>query len=178
MKKILKWGGIAFVVLIIIGAISSAGSGNPEKVGSNETSSNTSQTEPEKGKTKVFKIGDSVNLDGKTVTVNEVKPYTSKNQFLVPEPGNKFVALDITLRNDSDEAYNYNVLEFKLQDNQDYSYTNAVADIEPYLATGAIQQGQSARGFIAYEIPSENEPVKLIYTPSFWGTSQIIVELE
>jgi len=176
MKKILKWGGIAFVVLIVIGALSGAGSSNPEKVGTSTNEATKQETTSKK--TETFKIGDSVNLDGKTITVNGISPYTSKNQFMVPKSGNKYVALDITLKNDSDEAYNYNVLEFKLQDSQDYSYTNAVTDIEPYITTGAIQPGQTTRGFVPFEMPTENEPVKLIYTPSFWGTSQVIIELE
>jgi len=178
MKKILKWGGIAFVILIVLGAIGSSGSDKPEKVGTSETSTSSDQAAPKENKTKIFKIGDQVNLDGKTVTINGVKPYVSQNQFLAPKSGNKFVAVDITLRNDSEEAYNYNVLEFSLQDNQDYSYSNAVTDIKPSISIGAIQPGQTTRGFIAFEIPSENKPVKMIYTPSFWGTAQVIIELE
>lgn len=174
MKKILKWAGIGFVILIVIGMFSSSSSDEPKKVGEGNS---TQETEGPAPKMKVFSIGDTVNLDGKTITVNSVNPYVSRNQFLAPKSGNRFVAVDVTLRNDSNDAYNYNVLEFGLQDNEDYSYTNAVTDIEPYLTVGAIQPGQTTRGFIAYEIPSENEPVKLIYTPDFWGTSQVIIEL-
>jgi hypothetical protein len=85
--------------------------------------------------------------------------------------------VDVTLKNDSPDAFNYNVLEFSLQDDQDYTYKNALSDVEPYLTVGAIQPGQTTRGFISYEVPSGNQAVKLIYTPSFFGTSQIIVEL-
>lgn len=175
MKKILKWGGIIIVVLLVIGAVSGAGSSKLEKTGSSDTTSSSSRSNQP---TETFKIGDEVNLDGKTIVVNGVEPYTSSNQFMSPSAGKRFVAVDITLQNNSDEAYNYNVLEFNLQDNEDYSYTNALADIEPYLTTGAIQPGQRTRGYIPFEIPTENEPVKLTYTPNFWGTSQIIIELE
>lgn len=160
------------MILIVVGALSGSGTSTPEKV------AETQVTDMSDRNTQTFAIGDRVDLDGKTISVNEVKLYTSNNQFLAPKQGNKFVAVDVTLKNNSAEAYSYNVLEFSLQDNKDYSYTNAATDIEPYLTVGAIQPGQTTRGFIAYEIPAENEPDKLIYTPDFWGTSQVIVELK
>lgn len=177
MKKIIKWVGIGFAIIIVIGMLSGSGNSSPKKVDDTDNAQ-TADVKTEDSSQAVFKIGDAVELDGKTITVNEVKPYSSKNQFLTPKSGNKFVAIDVTLKNNSEDAYNYNVLEFSLQDNEDYSYTNAVSDIEPYLTVGAIQPGQTTRGFIAYEIPETNEPVKLIYTPNFWGTKQIIVELK
>jgi len=175
MKKIFKWGFIGFIILIVISAIAGSDSSSPKKIGVSDTATKTKANVQDK--TKIFKIGDKVNLNGKTIIVNGVKAYTSQNQFLAPKSGNKFVAVDVTLRNDSEEAYNYNVLEFSLQDNQDYSYSNATTDIKPCLTVGAIQPGQTTRGFIAFEIPSENESVKLVYTPSFWGTAQVIIEL-
>jgi len=46
MKKVLKWLGIGFVVLIIIGVVSSAGkSGNSQKSGSNGTSQEKQQVQ-------------------------------------------------------------------------------------------------------------------------------------
>ncbi|RJR28926.1 DUF4352 domain-containing protein [Candidatus Microgenomates bacterium] len=156
--------------------LSGSGTSKPERVGNSGTTDEARETSAPK--TEIFALGDTVNLDGKAVTVNEVKSYASKNQFLAPKQGNKFVAVDVTLKNNGDEAYSYNVLEFSLQDNKDYSYTNAATDIEPYITVGAIQPGQSVRGFIAFEIPKENEPVKIVYTPDFWGTSQVIIELK
>ncbi len=128
-------------------------------------------------KTQTFKMGDKVDLNGKTVTVNSVAPYTSNNQFMQPKNGNKFVTVDISLTNTSKDAFDYNVLDFRLQDNQSYSYTNAATDHEPYLTTGALQPGQTTRGFIDYEIPANNTPSQVVFTPGFLSTSQIIITL-
>ncbi|RJR29193.1 hypothetical protein C4564_02530 [Candidatus Microgenomates bacterium] len=43
MKKILKWGGIAFVILIILGALASAGGSEESNDGNSSNTSNTVQ---------------------------------------------------------------------------------------------------------------------------------------
>lgn len=111
------------------------------------------------------------------MAVNAVSPYTSSNQFIVPKSGNKYVTVDITLQNNAKDPYTYNALEFKLHDNQDYGYTMAMSDKDPALNTGALQPGEKIRGFITFEIPTNNSPAKLVYTPGFWNLSQIIVDL-
>ncbi len=170
------------LVLILIGIIGGAvGSSSPKKVGTTDQTINQGTTPTQASdnapKTQTFKMGDKVDLNGKTVTVNSVAPYTSNNQFMQPKNGNKFVTVDISLTNTSKDAFDYNVLDFRLQDNQSYSYTNAATDHEPYLTTGALQPGQTTRGFIDYEIPGNNTPTQVVFTPGFLSTSQIIITL-
>ncbi len=165
------------LVLFILGIIG-ANSGT-KKIGTTGTSGNEASqpTTSEAPPTKTYKMGDLVDLNGKTMAVNAVADYISGNQFLIPKSGNKFVAVDITLQNNSKDPYIYNALEFKLHDNQDYSYDMAVSDKDPQLSSGTIQPGEKTRGFITYEIPEGNTPAKLEYTPGFWNLSQIIVDL-
>ncbi len=181
MGKILKWGGIALLVLIVIGAMSSMGSDEAKKVGettnANSQNAETVSNEQETPTTQTYKIGDLVDLDGKTMAVNAVEPYTSGNQFMVPKDGNKYVTVDITLKNNSKEPYTYNPYEFKLNDSEDYGYDYAITDKEPTLNSGTIQPGQTTRGFLTFEIPEANTASRLVYTPGFWSTSQIIVDL-
>lgn len=172
-----------FVVLVVIfllaGTLEENQPTEPEKIGEakKEQSTETTSKKAEKPSSKTYKIGDEVKLEGKVLTVHSVSPYTSKNQFMVPENGNKFVVVDITMRNGSDEAFNFNSSEFKLQDNKDYTYDDAVTDKEPSIGFEVIQPGQKFRGFLAYEIPKSNTPTKLIFTPGFLSLSQIIIEL-
>lgn len=142
------------------------------------SSSTASKPEEKKKEIPTYKIGDSVNMGGKTLTVNGTKPYTSDNPFMAPDSGNKYVAVDISLKNDSSEPFSYNALDFKLQDDKDYQYSHGAFDISPYLSYGALQPGQTTRGFIGYEIPVDNVPAKLIFTPGIFGLNQIIVELQ
>jgi hypothetical protein len=165
------------VIIVAFGLIGAARSSQPTKVGNTNTPGASGKQETAKPTTQTYKIGDVVDLDGKTIVVNGVAPYTSNNQFLTPKAGNKFVSVDVTLANSSKDAFNYNVLNFRLQDDKDYTYSNAVSDQEPYLTTGAVQPGEKVRGFITYEIPNLNTPAKFIFTPGFLGTSQIIIDL-
>lgn len=170
------------LVLFALGIIGSAvGSSETKKVGNTtQTTSNTSNQgsqETPTPATQTYKIGDLVDLKGKTMAVNAVADYTSNNEFITPKRGNKFVTVDITLKNNSKDPYSYNALEFKLQDNQDYGYTMAMSDKEPSLSSDALQPGLTTRGFITFEIPEGNTPTKLVYTPGFWNLSQIIVDL-
>lgn len=129
---------------------------------------------------KTYKIGDKVDLDGKTVTVNGVAPYTTNNQLRQPQNGNKFVTIDISLTNSSKDAFNYDASEFFLQDNQSTRYSNVAIDHEPSLTTGELKSGQTSRGFIDYEIPAHITPTQLVYIPDipgFLSTSRIIIDL-
>jgi hypothetical protein len=143
----------------VVGAMS-GGSDSSKKVGDTATQTDTaSESKPqEEATTKTFKLGELVDLEGKTVAVNAVEPYTSGNQFLMPKSGNKFVAVDITLKNNSKGPYSYNPLEFKLHDNQDYGYSMAATDKEPTISADALQPSQTTRGFIVFEIPESNTP--------------------
>lgn len=167
------------LILFIIGIIGAASNNGTKKVGTTQTTGNeaaqptTEQAPP----TKTYKMGDLVDLNGKTMAVNAVVNYTSNNQFIVPKSGNKYVTVDITLQNNSKDPYTYNALEFKLHDNQDYGYDMTVSDKDPQLSSGTIQPGEKTRGFITFEIPEGNTPAKLVYTPGFWNLSQIIVDL-
>lgn len=167
----------AIVIIIIFIAVTVVDTTEPEKVGEaeKEQTTETQPQETEKPSIKTHKLGDEVELEGKILAVHSVSPHNDK--LFTPEKGNKFIALDLTLRNSGKEPFNYNVLEFELQDNENYKYTNSASDKNPYLTVGVIQPGQNTRGFIVYEIPESNKPTKLIYTPDFFSLSQVIIEL-
>ena len=179
LKQVLLGVSLAIVIIIIFAAITGVDTDDPEKVGEaeKEQTTETQSKEAEKPSSRTYKIGDEVKLEGKVLTVHSVSPYTSKNQFIAPESGNKFVVVDITMRNDSGEAFDFNFSEFKLQDNKDYTYDDAFTDKEPSIGFEVIQPGQKFRGFLDYEIPKSNTPTKLIFTPGFLSLSQIIFEL-
>jgi hypothetical protein len=140
------------IFIMVIGALGGS-SNSTNKVGETTSQSDSASEETKvqnDTSTKTYKLGELVDLDGKTVAVNAVEPYTSGNQFLLPKSGNKFVAVDITLKNNSQEPFRHNPLEFKLHDNQDYGYSMAVSDKEPKIGTDALQPGQTTRGFITF----------------------------
>jgi len=172
MQKGIKVLGFLVAVLFIVGfgiACTDDSSNEPEKVG-----------EESEGKTqeaKTYKIGDKVKLGDNVITVKGVSGYTSSNQFLQPESGNKFVAVDIVHKNSGDDPTDYNMFDFQLQDNKGYTYQPASTDKEPRFGSGTLQKGRQVRGFLTFEIPKKNKVKELIFTPSFWGTDQIIIKL-
>jgi hypothetical protein len=176
----------ALILLFVTGSVANAvSSGEPKKAGTDQSSiqaasqQNANETTDNMSKSMVetFKIGDLVNMRGKSVGVNAVSSYQAKNPYMQPIDGNKLVAVDITTKNNSDEAYTINPFHFKLQDSGDYTYSHSVSDKEPFLHAAALQPGESSRGFLVFEIPEDNTPTKLIYTPAIFGTSQILIEL-
>lgn len=176
MKKIGLGIIIVLVILVVIGA---AAGDKPKKVGStSESKTETTSDNKSKTSTQTYKMGDQVKLGDKVVTVHTAADYTSSNPYIKPKDGNKFVVIDVSIKNDSKEAVNYNTFDFKLQDDKDYSYTFGFADKEPAFGSGVLQPGQTTRGFLSYEIPAVNLAAKLVFTPEFLSTSQIIFELK
>jgi len=179
--KIIGGAVVALIVLFILVAIFSGG-GEPEKVGETPTVSEEEQEVPaeeEKPETKTFSVGEQVKLGDYILTVNSVKSCVSENEFMQPKTGNKFIVADISQENAGSIARDYNLWYFTLQDNKDYSYQTALAACkEPDFGFGTLQPRMKTRGYITFEIPEENQPIKLIFTPDWWKTEQIIIEIQ
>lgn len=176
-KKFYKrWWFWVLAIIVILIAIASNGN-NPKKIGTVDQQTQPKQEAEEK--TQTFKLGDKVQLGDYVLVVNEAKSCSSSNQFMQPKSGNKFIAVDITQENQGVDPRNYNVWDYKLQDSQDFTYQTAMASCrEPAFSSGTLQKGQKTRGFITFEIPKENTATKLIFTPSWLSTEQIIINLQ
>ncbi|MGB0757841.1 MAG: DUF4352 domain-containing protein [Patescibacteria group bacterium] len=126
-----------------------------------------------------FTIGDKVKLGDYILTVNEVAPCVSSNQFDVPQSGHRFVTIDVTQENTGTEPRSYNVWDFKVQDDKDFAYQTAISTCkQPSFRSGTLQNGEKTRGYITFELPVDNEPVKAIFSPSWWSSDQIIINLQ
>jgi len=176
-KKFYKrWWFWVLVAIVVFTAIGSSGN-KPQKIGTTEQPAQQKQVVEEK--TQTFKLGDKVQLGDYVLVVNTVEPCSSSNQFMQPKSGNKFVVVDITQENQGADPRSYNVWDYKLQDSQDFTYQTAMTSCrEPGFSAGTLQKGQKTRGFITFEIPKENTAAKLIFTPSWLSTEQIIINLE
>jgi hypothetical protein len=126
----------------------------------------------------VFRVGDRVKMDTNVIVVNAISACKGSNEFLKPAQGKKFVVADITQENLGDQPVAYNVYNFGLQDNQDFSYTMTIgACQEPDFSSGTLAPGQKTRGYVIFELPKENTPAKLTFSPSWWNKQQIIIQL-
>ena len=131
VKKVL----IGLLVVIIIAAIAGGGSTEPTLVDSNDQddASNTETTLSDEK----FKIGESIKLGDYIVTVNGIEnPYIESNDFIKPEAGNKFTAVDVTYENISGDEISYNMFDWTLYDSESYNYDSfTIASKEPSLSS-------------------------------------------
>lgn len=191
MKKVLKWVGIAFVVLIIIGVVAGGGNETAEKVEStDETTTETSTTETEEKetdnkesekeeppKTEVFNIGDNVQIGDVIVTVNSVRE-NSGNDFIKPSEGNVYYIVDLTIENQGSEAYSSSTLmQMSLADEEGYQYNITVGPETKGSVDGEIGAGRKVRGEVVFEIPKESKGLEFVYDYDILGTGQVIVKL-
>jgi hypothetical protein len=168
------WLWVIIIVAVIIVVASADNKKEPQKINSNN--SGAQQTEQPKAPQE-FKIGDTVKLGDYSITVNEVKNCASSNQFLQPKAGNVYVTADITQENKGADAKSYNLWDFKLQDDKDFSYQTAMAGCrEPSFGSGTLQPNQKTRGYITFEIPKTSQPTQILFTPSWWSSDQIIIK--
>ncbi len=176
-KRWLVW---VIGVVVIFAIIGNSGDKKPEKVGTTEQVG----AQPAKQATPAptpqeYKVGDKVKLGDYVLTVNEVKVCTPSNQYSLPKAGNKFVSVDLTQENTGTDPRDYNLWYFKLQDDKDFSYQTGFSSCrEPSFGSGVLQAGQKTRGYITFEVPKENNPTQVMFTPSWWSTGQIVIKVQ
>ncbi|MFZ3074378.1 MAG: DUF4352 domain-containing protein [Minisyncoccales bacterium] len=141
-----------------------------------QTSNDTSNKEQQ---TNIFAIGEAVKLSDYILTINSIATCVSDNEYLQPKEGYKYIAVDILQENNGSEPRDYNAYTFTLQDNESYSYQMTFSDCKsPNFGSGVLQPTMKTRGFITFEIPTKNQPDKLIFTPYWLDNKQIIVKVQ
>lgn len=110
--------------------------------------------------------------DGFAVTVHRVLDPTPALRYLKPDSGNRWLALDVTVENTGSEEMFYSRYDATLATKDGKAYTPWLGSQEPELSVGTLQPGQSARGWINFEIPVGAELAALLYepirTPAAW----------
>ena len=104
-------------------------------------------------------MGETAHTGDFDVTVNSVTdPLVSDNQFLTAGPGNRFVAIDVTMSNTSNESKPVSsLLSFELTDSEGRKYDLSILGTSAAGVTGSIDGDvppqTQRRGTIAYEVP-------------------------
>lgn len=192
MKKVLKWVGIGFVVLIIIGMVAGGGKETPEKVGKNteetateapaETQQKEADTkEPEKEeppKVETFSIGDNIQIGDVIVTVNSTRT-SEGGDFLKPDEGNIYYIIDLTIENKGKEAYaSSTMMQMSIADGEGYQYDITIGPETKGSVDGEVGVGRKIRGEVAFEIPKDSKNLEFVYDYEVFGTGQVIVKLD
>lgn len=202
VKKLLKpwykkpwvWVIFAVVILGIGGAISS----NQNKTDSeNKTTSSAvapaadskksddkksgeasavAKTEPETNDNNVYKVGDVLDADGVKITMDSAEEWTSDNEFIEPEKGNKFIRVFFTIKNERGKDQYISCTDFDC-------YADDVAcDMSFYgdnqLSTKTLSNGKTTKGYIYYEVPKDSEKITIEYETNWWTDEKVTFEVE
>lgn len=189
MKKLLKWGGIAFIALIILGMIAGGS-------GSNDTNSSNSQTSSEgssqsanasssnKQMAKIYTIGEDVIVkDVKWKLVKAWKADQLTDYSGAVKPAGKFVVVNVTVENMDKEMKTASGL--KLVDSQGrefISYSKAFSlqnlGAESLYLLSNLNPNVPYTFADVYEVPADAEGLKLkVGDLSLLGSDEALIDL-
>ena len=187
MKKYLLMLIAAGISISLVGCDSSKSDTNSKSSNSNTESSASSSNSNSNSDTKnsntdsnkkvEHKVGEAIDIKGEELTVKTVtKDYKSGNQFLKPESGNQYVKIDVTIKNNTDDSIDVSSYEFKILDsNGVYHDTNYI--LNNSLSSTKVAKGGVLSGSISFEVPKNDNELKLVYTPSFWSDENVEIKL-
>lgn len=173
-SSILKRILIALVVLFLIGCIfgggdDSASDSNPQKVGD---VSETAKVEDTKEDSKnEFSVGEIVETSNLRIAFLSAKEYYTGNEFMQPEEGNVYYAMEFEVENISDTDQYISSWDFSCYAD-DYDMEQAYMDEFDLDAT--LSAGKKTKGFVFFEVPKDAEKIFLEYETNFWTEDKII----
>ncbi|CAM3585980.1 DUF4352 domain-containing protein [Erysipelothrix urinaevulpis] len=144
MKRIL----LALLVLILMSACASE------------------EREKEPVKTE-FKVGETAVIDDIKITLNSMRTVKG-DEFLKPEEGTEWLALDFTFENTSDESvYIAGIMDITLKDDEGREKeVNIWGDNDGNL-DGDILPGEKMRGEKGFVVTGDEKALNAYYKPSF-----------
>jgi hypothetical protein len=180
-------------VVLVVGAIASIGSGSTKTVNNTPAPGSAGNAAAGSSGTtavpaSVAHVGAALNLkdqkgNAETVTlVKVVNPATGKDEFNTPTAGNKFVGVQLSIKNASAAAISPNILaEVTLIDSANQSYNpdfSSLSNCQEFATALSIAPGDTATGCVAFQVPTAATPAKVQYTPSSGfadGTGQWLI---
>ncbi len=160
--------GVLALVIMACGS-SSANAGTTAGTSGNNQSSSSSG--------KHFKVGDQVKVgDTFIVTVNSFKTNPGDDIFK-PKSGNKFVVVDVTLKNvGSSEQDISSLLQFTLKDATGQKYDETIiSNVTP--PDGKLAAGDIIKGQIAYEVAASQHDFTFAFEADIISSGQTVWDL-
>lgn len=115
-----------------------------------------------------------------TLTINQVLSPTG-DQFNQPNPGNKFLVVDLTIQNQGTTAINFStMLQTWLKDpsaqkyNVDFMASMASGQSSP---DGEIAPGETLRGQVGFQVPATATGLVFVFDADVWGTGKAFIAL-
>lgn len=123
------------------------------------------------------RIGDLTVLEASSglrlvLVVNAVEDNVKPGKY-DSAPKGRYMAVDWTIKNEGSVEARVNRLHFKLQTAEGFIIQRTSEVREPGLSTDVIDPGQTARGWLTYDVPAGARVVYVIYQPP--GEPQFII---
>ncbi|MGG1219390.1 DUF4352 domain-containing protein [Priestia endophytica] len=162
MKK--KLVGILGAAVIFGGIL--AGCGTEVEDASGDSSNKTEQTESkstESAKDKVYKVGDTVKVDGLKITLTKAE-FTAPNEYTEATNG-KVLTVEVATENDGDAKSFIDNTDFNLYD-KDGNQMESYYGYDEIAISGDVNKGKKLNGKLFFDVP-EQDSYEIIYTPTF-----------
>jgi hypothetical protein len=144
-------GAVVLIIVIVVG-----GSLNKDKDDDRGRDEPAAASESD---VEVFSLGQTAHTGDFDVTVHAATdPFTPSNPAEpAPQPGNHYVAVDMTMANTSDEPLTVSTLAMtELVDSSDRAWPVAIAGVDlPRLDAMNVGPGQTRRGWVVFEVGAD-----------------------
>jgi hypothetical protein len=176
-------GGIALGIVLCCGIpiallSNNTSSSNTGTKINNSNQSSSQQTNNDTKKQEHFKVGEQIKIgDRFVVTVNSFKIGKSDNIYIKPKDGDKYVIVDVTIKNTlNDEQAVSSLMMFDLKDDEGQKYT------ETFLTgatppDGKIAANDMLKGQLVYEVPTDKNRFTFSFIADWLSSGQTIWDL-
>lgn len=170
------------LAIIVLGIAASALSGGEDGavVGDNSNSTSGEQASKASAEKTSFGVGELISFNDKEVTVSEVeRGWNSGNQFIVPDSGQEYVKVQVSIKNNSSSTISYNSFDWKLKNSNGVikDVDGAVFTVDGALNSGELASGGNVAGFLVFQAPAGDAGLTLQYSPMFWSSKQLDIKI-
>jgi hypothetical protein len=116
-----------------------------------------------------FALNEEVKAGDYVVTVTGIRAVAATSEFYKPEAGNKFIQIDVTVKNASNENKSFSDILFSIKDANGFKgeYRSGVGGTS---VDGPLPAGDIVRGQIGYEVKADQTKFTLTFSPDFFST--------
>lgn len=163
-KKIYQqWWFWLIIVFLIIGIVGMGMSNDNEN-----TTVGTNTIKEEKKET--YKVGETYTSKYIKIKYLSVKDYTSNNQFIQPDKGNKYIRLEFEFENISKNDQGVYSSFFKCYAD---GYDMDSKWLDNYLSSTTLSPEKKTKGYIYFEVPKDAKEIIVEYEDNIWTSNKV-----
>lgn len=146
---------------------------------SSQTGTDKTSKEDETGQ-KSYAVNDTAKFEGIKVTLDDVqKSFKMGKDHSAPKQGSQFVKVSIRVKNDSDSEINVSEKDMKIKDSNGAieNPASATYTLDDQFESAILLPGGTREGTAIFEVPENDDELKLIYTFPVSGGERAVFDL-